>query len=163
VKQQIVEFWKQRGCIFEPVDLNNNRIPIIMHKDIRWKQRFQNFERAYFKLKEAIDKEELNELERNGLVQRFEFTLDLSWKVMRDFLSEKGFSFKPSPKDTFRQAQQSKFIDYAQALIDGLDIRNELSHDYSGEKFEKSETELQNVVFPALEKLYRFYLNEVKK
>jgi nucleotidyltransferase substrate binding protein (TIGR01987 family) len=134
-----------------------------MDKDIRWKQRFQNFERAYFKLKEAIDKEELNELERNGLVQRFEFTLDLSWKVMRDFLSEKGFSFKPSPKDTFRQAQQSNFIDYAQALIDGLDIRNELSHDYSGEKFEKSETELQNVVFPALEKLYRFYLNEVKK
>ena len=134
-----------------------------MDKDIRWKQRFQNFEKAYFKLNEALEIKELNELERNGLVQRFEFTLDLSWKVMRDFLNEKGFSFKPSPKDTFRQAQQSNFIDYAQALIDGLDIRNELSHAYSGEKFEKSEVELRKIVFPALEKLYRFYLNESKK
>ena len=53
---------------------------------------------------------------------------------MKDFLEEKGFNFKPSPKDTFRQAQESPFIDYAQELIDGLDIRNELSHDYDGQK-----------------------------
>ncbi len=93
-------------------------------KDIRWKQRFQNFEKAYMRLKEAIEMEELTELERNGLFQRFEFTLDLSWKVMKDFLEEQGFAFKPSPKDTFRMAQQSNYITYAQELIDGLDIRN---------------------------------------
>lgn len=69
---------------------------------IRWKQRFSNFEKIFHKLQEAIDEEKLNELERNGLVQRFEFTLDLSWKVMKDFLEYKGFSFEPSPKDTFR-------------------------------------------------------------
>jgi nucleotidyltransferase substrate binding protein (TIGR01987 family) len=101
-----------------------------------------------------------NELERNGIVQRFEFTLDLSWKVMKDYLEDKGFIFKPSPKDTFRQAQESSLIDYAQELIDGFDIRNELSHDYSGEKFEKSENKLRQSVFPALEKLYQFLLNE---
>jgi hypothetical protein len=48
-------------------------------EDVRWKQRFQNFERAYVRLKEAMELEELTELERNGLIQRFEFTLDLSW------------------------------------------------------------------------------------
>ncbi len=48
------------------------------NKDIRWKQRFQNYEKAFLRLKEAMDQEELNELERNGLIQRFEFTLDLS-------------------------------------------------------------------------------------
>lgn len=47
-------------------------------QDIRWKQRFANFERAFFKLQEAVEAKELNELERNGLVQRFEFTLELS-------------------------------------------------------------------------------------
>ncbi|RZN31850.1 MAG: nucleotidyltransferase [Methanosarcinales archaeon] len=99
--------------------------------DIRWQQRFQNFERAYLRLKEAMELEELTELERNGLIKRFEFTLDLSWKVMKDFLEEKGFAFKPSPKDTLRLAQQSEYITYAQELIDGLDMRNELSHDYS--------------------------------
>ena len=130
------------------------------NKDIRWKQRFQNFEKAFFKLNEAIELKNPNELERNGLVQRFEFTLDLSWKVMKDYLQEKGFIFKPSPKDIFRYAQENNLIDYAQALIDGLDIRNELSHDYSGEKFEKSEGTLREAVFPALSKLYQFYIKE---
>jgi hypothetical protein len=79
---------------------------------------------------------------------------------MKDYLVEKGFVFKPSPKDTFRQAQQAQLIDYAQALIDGLDIRNELSHDYSGSKFEAAEPLLRQEVFPALEKLRDFYIRE---
>lgn len=130
------------------------------NQDIRWKQRFQNFEKAFTRLKEAVEMKELNELERNGLIQRFEFTLDLSWKVMKDFLEEKGFAFKPSPKDTFRLAQESGYITYAQELIDGLDIRNELSCDYNGEKFEQSETQLRKEIFVALEKLYIFFVNE---
>lgn len=130
-------------------------------KDVRWKQRFNNFEKAFLKLKEAVEAEQLNELERNGLVQLFEFTLDLSWKVMKDFLEGKGFSFKPSPKDTIRLAQQSQFIDYAQQLIDELEIRNELSHDYSGEKFEKSERELREEIYPALERLHNFFLDQL--
>ncbi len=129
------------------------------NKDIRWIQRFQNFQKAFLKLKEAMELDNPNELERNGLVQRFEFTLDLSWKVMKDFLEEKGFNFKPSPKDTFRQAQESGYIENAQELIDGLDIRNELSHDYSGEKFKQSEQELRTQVYPALIKLHSFFLN----
>ncbi|MCK4749698.1 MAG: HI0074 family nucleotidyltransferase substrate-binding subunit [Bacteroidales bacterium] len=129
-------------------------------KDIRWKQRFQNFEKVLLRLKEALEMKKLNELERNGLIQRFDFTLDLSWKVMKDFLEEKGFSFKPSPKDTFRLAQENKYINYAQALIDGLDIRNELSHDYDGEKVEKSEGQLREETYPALEKLYEFFIGE---
>ncbi|MCK5682447.1 HI0074 family nucleotidyltransferase substrate-binding subunit [bacterium] len=131
--------------------------------DVRWKQRFQNYEKAFRSLKEAIDMVELNELERNGLIQRFEFTLDLSWKVMKDFLAEKGFTFKPSPKDTLRLAQQSEFIDYAQEIIDGLDIRNILSHDYSGEKFERLEKVLREETFAALEKLYYFFTTEIRR
>lgn len=129
------------------------------NQDIRWKQRFQNFEKAFMRLKEAVEMKELNELERNGLIQRFEFTLDLSWKVMKDFLEEKGFAFKPSPKDTFRLAQESGYITYAQELIDGLDIRNELSHDYSGTKFERSEKQLREETFAALTQLYLFFIN----
>jgi nucleotidyltransferase substrate binding protein (TIGR01987 family) len=130
-------------------------------KDIRWKQRFQNFEQAFFRLQEAVNKPDLNELERNGLIQRFEFTIELAWKVMKDFLEEKGFLFKPSPKDTFRQAQEAQYIDYAQALIDALNIRNELSHDYDGELFRLSEMELRNEIFPAITKLYGFFESEI--
>ena len=80
--------------------------------------------------------------------------------MLKDYLEEKGFVFKPSPKDTIREAQQSGFIQVAQALIDGLDIRNELSHDYSGSKFKDSEEVLRNEVFPALEQLYEFFISE---
>ena len=131
--------------------------------DVRWVQRFQNYERAFMRLKEAIEMEELNELERNGLIQRFEFTLELSWKVLKDYLEEKGFSFKPTPKDTIRLAQESGFITYAQELIDGLDLRNELSHDYSGEKFRKSENILREETFSALQNLYQFFASERDK
>ncbi|MDO3377853.1 HI0074 family nucleotidyltransferase substrate-binding subunit [Geoalkalibacter halelectricus] len=129
-------------------------------KDVRWQQRFANYEKAYLRLEEAINQENLNELERNGLIQRFEFTLDLAWKVLKDFLQEKGFVFKPSPKDTLRMAQQGEYISYAQELIDGLEIRNELSHDYSGEKFERSEKILREQTFVALKKLYQFLKDE---
>jgi nucleotidyltransferase substrate binding protein (TIGR01987 family) len=94
------------------------------------------------------------------LIQRFEFTKDLAWMVMKDYLEYKGFGFKPSPKDTIRLAQESEYIDYAQELIDGLVIRNELSHDYDGEKFDTYEKQLRKDVFPALEKLYQFFKTE---
>ena len=132
-----------------------------MSEDIRWQQRFQNFEQAYNRLAEALQVPEPNELERNGIVQRFEFTIELSWKVMKDYLEFKGFQFKPSPKDTFRQAQQSGYINYAQELIDALNIRNELAHDYDGEKFTKAEGQLRSVIFPRLTELHEFFRSEL--
>jgi nucleotidyltransferase substrate binding protein (TIGR01987 family) len=132
-------------------------------KDIRWKQRFANYERAFKRLSDAMHEDELNELERNGLVQRFEFTLELAWKTAKDFLEERGFVFKPSPKDTFRQAQAASYITYAQELIDGLDLRNELSHDYDGQKFESAEAQLRAETFPALKALYEFFLQQIKE
>jgi nucleotidyltransferase substrate binding protein (TIGR01987 family) len=136
------------------------KIESMEDQDIRWQQRFDNFRKAYLRLMEARDKLVLNELERNGLIQRFEFTIELAWKVMKDYLECQGFAFKPSPKDTFRQAQEAKYIDYAQELIDGLNIRNELAHDYDEVKFEQSEIELRNNIFPALDKLNDFFEKE---
>jgi nucleotidyltransferase substrate binding protein (TIGR01987 family) len=133
------------------------------NQDIRWKQRFQNFEKAFNRLKEALEEEELNELERNGVVQRFEFTLELCWNPLKDFLEEEGVQFKPTPKETIRQAYKSGLIKNAQLLIDALDIRNELSHDYSGEKFEKSENEIRINIFPALAEVYQFFLEKLNR
>lgn len=132
-------------------------------KDIRWVQRYENFRNAFLRLKEAVELDELNELERNGLVQRFEFTIEMAWKVMKDFLVEQGFDFKPIPKETFRLAQQSRFIDCARELIEGLELRNELSHDYSGEKFVRAEKKLREESFSALVKLNEFFTGELEK
>jgi nucleotidyltransferase substrate binding protein (TIGR01987 family) len=132
-----------------------------MSEDTRWKQRYQNFHTALTRLQEAMNLEAPSELERNGLVQRFEFTIDLAWKVLKDFLVAKGFDFKPSPKDTLRQAAAAGYIDYAQELIDGLDIRNILSHDYDGDKFEESEDTIREQVYPALLKLNAFFTDQI--
>ncbi|HRG47134.1 MAG TPA: HI0074 family nucleotidyltransferase substrate-binding subunit [Leptospiraceae bacterium] len=130
-------------------------------EDIRWKQRFANYESAFLRLKEAMEMKNLNELERNGLIQRFEFTLDLAWKVLKDYLEDRGFSFKPSPKDTLRLAQESGYLDYAQELIDGLDMRNDLSHDYSGLKFISHEKKMREQTYPSLTRLYQFFQEQL--
>jgi nucleotidyltransferase substrate binding protein (TIGR01987 family) len=130
--------------------------------DIRWQQRFQNFEKAFSRLQEAMTVENPSELERNGLVQRFEFTLELCWNTLKDYLQDEGFEFKPTPKETIRQAFKSGIIDNAQDLIDGLDIRNDLSHDYSGMKFLAAESEIRGRIYPAMEKTYRFFLEALK-
>lgn len=79
---------------------------------------------------------------------------------MKDFLVEKGFDFKPSPKDTLREAASAGYIDYSQELIDGLDIRNILSHDYAGDKFEESEGAIRKQIYPALRKLNSFFSDQ---
>lgn len=104
-------------------------------QDIRWKHGFEYFDRAFLRLQEAVQLPELNELERNGLMQRFEFSLALAWKTHKDYLVYQGFSFRPSPKETLRQAYEAGYLANVQALIDGYDMRNQLSHDYSDEKF----------------------------
>ena len=132
-----------------------------MNTDIRWHQRFEYFEKAYQRLEEVIDMRDMSELEENGLVQRFEFTLELAWKVMRDFLTEEWLSVG-SPKETMRQAYQSGYIEDAQVWLDMIDLRNTFSHDYDGNFFAKNENFLRTDAFEAIEKLYNFFISKKK-
>ncbi len=125
-------------------------------QDIRWKQRFEHFDRAFLRLQEAVQIPQLNELERNGLMQRFEFTLELAWKTLKDYLEYQGFVFRPSPKETLRQANEAGYITQVQALMDGYDMRNQLSHDYSDEKFMQAEKLFREETYTALVALHAF-------
>jgi hypothetical protein len=57
-----------------------------MENDIRWRQRFENFSKAVRLLEEAqlLDLAEVSQLEKEGFIQRFEFTLELGWKTLKD-------------------------------------------------------------------------------
>ena len=59
-------------------------------QDIRWIQRFTNYKRALARLKKFMDKNDLNELEQQGLIQAFEFTHELAWNVMKDYFEYRG-------------------------------------------------------------------------
>jgi len=87
-------------------------------QDISWKQRFQNFEKALNKFNEAALQPNLDELERNGLIQRFEFTLELVWKVIKDYTEFKGFPFiTVSPKAFVNEAFANNIV----KDVDGMD------------------------------------------
>lgn len=64
------------------------------NKDIRWQQRFNNFKKALVRLTSAIElsrERDLSDLEQQGLIQGFEFTFDIAWKTIKDFVIEKGY------------------------------------------------------------------------
>lgn len=119
----------------------------------RWIQRFENYNAAFSKLEEAVQQNTLNELEENGLIQRFEFTIEIAWKTLRDFLIAQGYHTGTSPKEVFRFAAKEEIIPSAEPFFNCLEIRNQLSHDYSQSKFKASVNLIREDLFPSLKLL----------
>lgn len=106
---------------------------------IRWQQRFQNFQRVFGLLREAMDQDlnQLNQLEKEGIIQRFAFTFELAWKVLKDKMEHDGlFIDQISPRAVVRLAYQSKYIDDAEVWLRMIGDRNLMSHTYDSAKFE---------------------------
>jgi nucleotidyltransferase substrate binding protein (TIGR01987 family) len=111
-----------------------------MEQDIRWKQRFENFNNAFQLLKEVqmLDYSKLSQLEKEGIVQRFEFTLELAWKTLKDKMENDGLILDQiSPKSVVREAFANKYIDQADEWFQMISNRNLLSHTYDVSVFEK--------------------------
>lgn len=122
-------------------------------KEIRWKQRFNNFEKAYNLLNQYIDKPIETELERAGIIHFFKIAFELSWKVMKDYLEAQAFSVK-SPRETIKQAFQIGLIEDGHVWIDALTDRNLTVHTYDEAFAKKMTADITNVYFPELKKLY---------
>lgn len=103
------------------------------NQDIRWKQRFQNYLGSLEQLKAAFElsqERELSVLENQGVIQAFEVTQELSWKVMKDFLEENGYNQIYGSKDSIRLAFNTKLITNADIWMDMIKSRNLMSHTY---------------------------------
>lgn len=82
-------------------------------EDIRWQQRFNSFQKALNRLKEVVDKtdrDSLSELEKEGVIQRFEYTFELSWKTLQDLLFHKGYSDVKGPNPVLAQSFKDGYI-----------------------------------------------------
>ncbi|MCB2290658.1 nucleotidyltransferase substrate binding protein [Clostridium sp. CS001] len=122
-------------------------------KDIRWKQRFENFNKAY-KLMEKYSKQQItSELEKAGIIQFFEMTFELAWKVLKDYLEAEGYVVK-SPRETIKQAFQIGLIDNGHVWIDALANRNLTTHTYDEALADKMAKEILELYFPELKKMY---------
>jgi nucleotidyltransferase substrate binding protein (TIGR01987 family) len=102
-----------------------------MNSDIRWKQRFDNFDRAFVLLREVCDRgvTSLSQLEKEGAIQRFEVAFELAWKTLKDYLEESGMVVNPvTPRNVIKEAFAAKLLEDAQVWIDMMLHRNLLSH-----------------------------------
>ena len=103
-------------------------------QDIRWKQRFSNYQKAYAKLAEVVKNntlEQLTDLEKEGLIQRFEYTYELAWKVMKDYLEYQGITGITGSRDAIREAFQKELITNGENWMNMIKSRNQTTHLYN--------------------------------
>jgi nucleotidyltransferase substrate binding protein (TIGR01987 family) len=101
-----------------------------MNTDIRWQQRFSNFNKAYKQLEKFLKHEDLNELEMQGLIKAFEYTYELSWKTLQDLLRDKGYNNIAGPKPVIEQSFQDGYIANGKGWMRMHKSRNLASHTY---------------------------------
>lgn len=119
--------------------------------DIRWKQRFDNFCRAYNNLHEAIELSKirpLSKLEEQGLIQSFEYTHELAWKVLKDYLQEQGFTDIIGSKNATRIAFREGLIEQGEIWIAMIEARNQTSHSYNLEIAANISEKVRHVYYP---------------
>jgi len=137
-----------------------------MNPDIRWRQRFENFDRALGLLREALanGQENLSPLEQEGAAQRLEYTLELAWKCMKDYLEDSGVTVSPAtPRQVIKEAFVAKIITDGQTWIDMLNHRNLLSHTYDFAVFEEAIRATEDHYLPTLQALHEFLSKELQK
>ena len=112
----------------------------MIEKDIRWIQRFNNYRKALEKFNQAVDiisnkmewGEEIDDLLEEGLIQRFEYTHELAWKVMKDYAQYQGYTNIQGSCDAFRKAFEMGIIEN-EAWMESINDRNLTSHNYDDE------------------------------
>jgi len=112
-----------------------------MTQDIRWHQRFSNYRKALIQLRDAVQlshQRELTPLEKQGLIQSFEYTHELAWKTLKDFLQYRGSTEEIyGSKDASRQAFANGIISDGETWMSMVKSRNLTSHTYDEETVEK--------------------------
>lgn len=105
-----------------------------MDQDIRWQQRLENYRNALKQLENAVtlaQEKELSELEKQGLIQTFEFTHELAWNVMKDFARFQGNTLVAGSRDATREAFALNLITDGAGWMEMIKSRNQSSHTYN--------------------------------
>ena len=128
------------------------------NKDIRWKQRFENFEKAWLLLSDSAKKKDYSPLEKAGMVQFFEFTFELSWKLMKDYMEAQGIDTK-FPRQVIKEAFDKHIVTAGDIWMDMLDKRNLMAHTYDETKADLAVQLIKSDYIPALAEAYRYFKN----
>ncbi|AHC16514.1 nucleotidyltransferase substrate binding protein [Salinispira pacifica] len=123
-----------------------------MEQDVRWIQRFSNYQKAFNQLKYGVElasERELNQLEKQGLIQSFEFVHELAWKTLKNYLENKGIMGLIGSKDSTRQAFREGLISDGEVWMEMIKARNLTSHTYEEKTAQKIFDAIIDSFFPA--------------
>jgi len=129
-----------------------------MDKDIRWQQRFQNFKKAFQQLESSVKVKDPDLLQQQGIIQCFEYTFELSWKTLQDFLFEKvGYEGLRGPKPVLEQAFQDDILKNGEIWFDMLKSRNLTTHLYDEKEVQGVLKKIRNDYYPLFVELKLFF------
>ena len=131
-------------------------------QDRRWIQRLQNFNKAFALLERSVAIVKPSEIERAGIIQSYEVTFELSWKLMKDYLDAQGLIAK-SPRDAIKLAFQTELVEDGHNWIKALEDRNLTSHTYDEETAEHVLASVRTVYFPLLQAFARRMNDEAEQ
>jgi nucleotidyltransferase substrate binding protein (TIGR01987 family) len=117
-------------------------------QDIRWIQRFNHFSKALNQLTRFIEKGALNELEKQGLIQSFEYTYELAWNTLKDYFETQGETNIHGSRDVFRLAFRRGIIETGETWMDMITSRTLTVHTYDEEIAEKIAADIANRYYP---------------
>jgi nucleotidyltransferase substrate binding protein (TIGR01987 family) len=128
---------------------------------IRWIQRFQNFKKAFRQLSDAAalaQQRALSELERQGFIQAFEFTHELAWNTLKDFLEARGTANLFGSKDATRQAFGAGLIENGEVWMEMIQTRNKSTHTYDCKTAEAIANAISSSYLAEFEKFQRKFI-----
>lgn len=121
----------------------------MIHKDVRWKQRFENYKKALLKLSDAIENEcHPSDIVKEGIIQRFEFTHELAWKVMKDFLEYEGEQNITGSRSATRSFFNKNLIKNGQEWMNMIESRNKTVHTYQQEILNEEFKKIITIYYP---------------
>ncbi len=121
--------------------------------DIRWKQRFQNYEKAMGYLEQALQIPNPDIVQKAGIIQFFEMSFELAWNMVKDYLEDQGFVDIKSPRGALKKAFEMNILENGHDWMDLLQDRNLTAHTYDEQKATEMELLIQNKYFPILKAL----------
>ncbi|WP_366922102.1 nucleotidyltransferase substrate binding protein [Metallumcola ferriviriculae] len=117
--------------------------------------KFLNYSKALSRLKESLERDESDDIVLDAVIQRFEFTYELSWKLLKVYLSYNGLAEVRTPREAFKEAFAVGLLDEGDVWIDMLDDRNRTSHTY--------EEAQARVIYEKVKCKYYGILNKLKE
>jgi nucleotidyltransferase substrate binding protein (TIGR01987 family) len=121
--------------------------------DIRWEQRFSNYRKALGQLEKFVSKDELSELEEQGLIKAFEYTFELAWNTLKDYLEYQSILNVSGSRDAIREAYKINLIGDGEEWMNMIVSRNLTSHSYNEDTAEEIADAVINTYFALFKNL----------